>query len=85
MRDSLSVQCTHSLISTHFQGVELNLNSSTGEDTAMPDTQDTNANNQDNQPLSTLSTCVPCENGNSVSSGKLQLKDERKICMDSSL
>ncbi|XP_018418654.1 PREDICTED: unconventional myosin-XVI [Nanorana parkeri] len=52
-----------------MEGVELNLNTSTGEDTAMPDTQDTNANNQDNQTLSTLSTCVPCENGNSVSSG----------------
>ncbi|XP_073470585.1 unconventional myosin-XVI isoform X1 [Aquarana catesbeiana] len=52
-----------------LEGVELNLNTSTGEDTAMPDTQDTNANNQDNQPLSTLSTCEPCENGNPVSSG----------------
>lgn len=47
----------------------------------MPDTQDTNANNQDNQPLSTLSICEPCENGNSVSSGKFPLKENEESCM----
>ncbi|XP_063809250.1 unconventional myosin-XVI isoform X2 [Pseudophryne corroboree] len=52
-----------------MEGVEMNLNASSGEDAAMPETQDTNANNQDNQPSSTLSTCLPCENGNSVNSG----------------
>ncbi|KAM9319999.1 unconventional myosin-XVI [Gastrophryne carolinensis] len=60
-----------------LEGVELNLNTSTKEDTVMPDTQDTNANNQDNQPSSTLSTCVPCENGNSVTSG---LSEEDMNC-----
>ncbi|XP_075056101.1 unconventional myosin-XVI [Mixophyes fleayi] len=52
-----------------LEGIEMNLNASSGEDAAIPDTQDTNANNQDNQPSSTLSTCLPCENGNSVTTG----------------
>ncbi|XP_068124131.1 unconventional myosin-XVI isoform X2 [Hyperolius riggenbachi] len=61
-----------------LEGVELNLNASNGEDTLMPDTQDTNANNHDdNKPSSTLSTCVPCENGNSVTSG---LSEEDMNC-----
>ncbi|KAG9492232.1 hypothetical protein GDO78_000641 [Eleutherodactylus coqui] len=52
-----------------LEGVEMNLNTTSVEDARQPDTQDTNANNPDNQPSSTLSTCLPCDNGNSVSSG----------------
>ncbi|XP_044141494.1 unconventional myosin-XVI [Bufo gargarizans] len=52
-----------------LEGVAINLNTSSAEDTREPDTQDNNANNPDNQPSSTLATCLPCDNGNSVTSG----------------
>ncbi|XP_073412917.1 unconventional myosin-XVI isoform X1 [Dendrobates tinctorius] len=52
-----------------LEGVEMNLNTSTMEDTRQPEIQDTNANNPDNQPSSTLPTCPPCDNGNSITSG----------------
>ncbi|KAM4699021.1 unconventional myosin-XVI [Discoglossus pictus] len=49
-----------------MEGVEMNMNICSGEDQAIPDTQDKNANNQENPTANSLSSCTTFENGNSL-------------------
>ncbi|XP_053311241.1 unconventional myosin-XVI [Spea bombifrons] len=66
-----------------LEGIEINMNLSSVDDSATSDTQDNNANNQENPSSNSLSTCAAFENGNSVTDVTVEDMNSRFLSSNS--